>query len=508
MIRSREVAASALALLFVVASAGCAEGSTPSPIGTAGSGTAGSGTAGSGTAGDVGSGGSDLAGAAGTSGAAGSSGAAGMSGAAGSSGAGMFHAPWDWAGIVGTGQSLAVGDPGSARGTADAAVRATTQPFQNLKLSTGNLPWPIDPDDATLTMLPLVEPVGRPAPNYPGSWPTNISGETPHAVMANQISTLVQASQAVDYVSVHGVVGENGQCLTRLIKGAAPAMDGTGRAYEATLVEARAITRLAEAAGKTYGVGAITVTHGECDAGNTSYAAQLHQLWSDYKTDLATITGQTEPPLLIVSQQNSTNNSSASTLAQWKIGVDYPADAVCSGPKYQYPSSDGTHLLVSGYERLGEKYGQVYYERVVMGRAWQPLQPTTATREGRVIRVAFQVPVPPLVWEDTFQAPHQSALTEWSQGKGFEVRAGTTPVAISSVAISDDAVEITCATDLPASGLTVAYALTADPTPVRMATPFPGTFRWGQLRDSDPFVGSTTQQAQPNFAVAFELAVP
>jgi len=32
--------------------------------------------------------------------------------------------------------------------------------------------------------------------------------------------------------------------------------------------------------------------------------------------------------------------------------------------------------------------------------------------------------------------------------------------------------------------------------------------RWGQLRDSDPFVGSLTGTPQPNHAVAFALPVP
>jgi hypothetical protein len=32
--------------------------------------------------------------------------------------------------------------------------------------------------------------------------------------------------------------------------------------------------------------------------------------------------------------------------------------------------------------------------------------------------------------------------------------------------------------------------------------------RWGQLRDSDPFVGATSGAAQPNYLVAFELPVP
>jgi hypothetical protein len=163
----------------------------------------------------------------------------------------------------------------------------------------------------------------------------------------------------------------DGQCLSFLVKGATPS-GVNGRAYEATLVETRAITRLAQAAGKTYGVAAITVTHGECDAGNTNYAAQLHQLRSDYATDLATITGQTQAPLMIVSQQNSVNDRSASTLAQWRIGVDYPAEVVCSGPKYQYPyAPDSVHILVDGYE-----------QPILGGHDWGPLEPTSAARAG------------------------------------------------------------------------------------------------------------------------------
>jgi hypothetical protein len=40
--------------------------------------------------------------------------------------------------------------------------------------------------------------------------------------------------------------------------------------------------------------------------------------------------------------------------------------------------------------------------------------------------------------------PHQSALKEWAQGRGFEVSDGTTPLTIQSVAISGDAVQIRC----------------------------------------------------------------
>jgi hypothetical protein len=281
-----------------------------------------------------------------------------------------------------------------------------------------------------------------------------------------------------------------------------------GRAYEATLIETRAITRLARAAGKTYGVGAITVTHGECDSGDPTYGDRLYRLWMDYSVDLPAITGQAEPPLMITSQQNASGERSAATLAAWQIGVQHPSDVVCSGPKYQYPyTSDNVHLLVDGYELLGEKYAQVFYERQVLGSDWQPLQPTTVARAGRVVSVSFHVPVPPLVWEETFQLPHQTSSTAWSAGQGFELRDGAgNPITILSVAIQGSAVQITAAADLPPT-VTVGYAMAGSATEP-MTTPFTGTLHWGRLRDSDPFVGATTQKAQPNFAVAFELPVP
>jgi hypothetical protein len=404
--------------------------------------------------------------------------------------------PWDWSGVIGTGQSLAVGEQGRP-------VLSKTQPYHNLKLSTGHLPWPIDPNDTHLTLVPLVEPIGRYSTNYPSSWPDNIAGETPHSAMANQITALVRAASGRDFIGVHSEVGENGQCMIYLKKNAEH-VGVNGRSYEAAMIETKAITRLARAAGKTYGVGAITVTHGECDAGNQNYENDLYQLWSDYNTDIPAITGQKQKVQMIVSQQNSCNDYSASTLAQWKVGVDHPADIVCSGPKYQYPSAEGVHLTANGYRQLGEKYGQIYFERVILGKDWRPLEPTIVERKGVVITAHFHVPVPPLVWDTNFAAPHQS-IAEWKNGKGFEVIAASgEKVAILSVAISGDAV-VTCASD-PGPGARLGYAMTGEKE--RMAVPFKGTYRWGLLRDSDPFAGAVTGLAQPNYSVAFELPVP
>ena len=232
----------------------------------------------------------------------------------------------------------------------------------------------------------------------------------------------------------------------------------------------------------------------------------LHQLWSDFNTDLPAITGQKQKIQMIVSQQNSCNDHSASTLAQWKVGVDHPADIVCSGPKYQYPSKERrVHLITEGYQQLGEKYGRSDYERVILGRNWQPLQPAGVERIGAVFTVHYHVPVVPLVWETSFETPHPS-VEEWKDGKGFEVStAAGEKITITTAVISGDTVVITCASD-PGPNARVSYAMIGEKA--RMAAPFKGTFRWGLLRDSDPFIGAVTGKAQPNYGVAFELPVP
>jgi hypothetical protein len=416
---------------------------------------------------------------------------------------GQASGSWDWAGIVGTGQSLSVG----AQGT---PILAGTQPYHNLVLGLGTATVPpFDPTLTTLSMVPLREPIRILANTYPSAYPSNLYGETPHTAMGSQITSLFQNDNpGGDYVTVHTVVGESGQPMSVINKAAVEvdsAGTSMGRAYAATLFEVAAITRLAKAANKTYGVGAIVLTHGESDAGNGSYESAMVELWSDYNKDLSALTGQTKSIPMLVSQQHSVpagmGFTSASTLAEWQVGVDHPGDIICSGPKYQYPYfTDGVHLTTQGYELLGEKYGEVFYDRVVLGQSWQPLQPTGATRAGTVLTVQFHVPVEPLAWDDTLPSPHPTGYPAWTAGRGFEVTLNGAPVTITSVDIVGDSVQITCGTDLTTGSVVVGYAYTADG-----ALMPGGTARWGHLRDSDAAVGHTTQAAQPNYCVSFSM---
>ena len=531
---SRRAGFSALAASMVVGStvvglASCGGGgsgagsSSGSHTGSGGSGSSGStGTSGSANSGTSGSANSGTSGSA----SSGSSGSSGSNSSSPSDG-GVAQTSWDWNGVVGSGQSLSVGTP---PGTSEFA--STTQPYNNLMLSLGALvtanevedasvPPPWDASIPGIAMVPLVEPVRPIGAGFPRPYPVNIWGETPHTAMANQLTLLAKMDGATDYVTVHTVVGESGQGIVALVKPQDAGTTGaTGRAYAATLFEASHIAALAKAAGKTYGVGVIVMTHGETDATNATYGDSLVQLLSDYNSDLPPITGQTQPIPMYLSQQHaypcykgppigcSNTAPGGRPLAnqvEWQLGVMNPGQFVCTGPKYQYPANpdnDGIHLSATGYQLLGEKTAQVYHERAILGHNWQPLEPTTVSSSGRVVTVNFNVPVPPLNWDMSLDAPLISA---WVNGNGFELWSGTTNITIQSVAISGNSVQITAASDLPTSGLMVGYAMADQGAQMKVASK---AVRWGRLRDSDPFTGSTTKKANPNYAVSFQLPVP
>jgi hypothetical protein len=323
-----------------------------------------------------------------------------------------------------------------------------------------------------------------------GQYPNDVVGETPHSGMANTLTALWKdRGGAGEYVTAHSVVGWSGKCITDIDK------SGGQRAYPATLVEGRAWAAIATANGRKFGYGAIVLTHGECDASNASYGAQVFQLWKDYNADLKAITGQRDDIVLLVSQQSTKATGSEGSAAQmWRAGNDHPGQIVCTGPKYAYQySPDRLHLPAAGYRRLGEKYAEVFDVVVNQRRAWKPLGPTLALRNGAVIRVDFHVPNPPLVWSDHLEAPHQTVNAEWAAGKGFEVIDGEGKnVAIESVRIAGSSVLVTLK-NAPAAGtaITVRYAIAQDGADNQGGSVL--GLR-GLLRDSDPFVGADVEE--------------
>lgn len=398
--------------------------------------------------------------------------------------------PANWVGIVSTGQSLSVGAAGSP-------AISTTQPSNNLKLrDDGPDPKYALDGSGVYSVVPLIEPFRGALAGWPGGeYPNNISGETPSSSMGNEISALWFDRTQNDYVTVHSNVGWGGQCMRNIDR-----TDPMRRAYPGTLSEARTYTRLADAAGLSFIYGAVILTHGECDAGNPSYEAELYRLIVNYNEDLPAITGQTQSiPLLISQQSVITRPSGGSAVAVWKAGIDHPGEVFCVGPKYQYQyAGDRLHMEAAGYRRLGVKYAEVFDLVVNQGQFWTPVQPNSAVRTDNVITVSFDVPNPPLAFDEDIHQTHQTVHTAWANGRGFEVSDSTGELRISSVdLVSDNTVQITLANVPTGANLMLRYAFTQDGMGNQGGTDLGMR---GQLRDSDSLVGYDVESIASNVA--------
>jgi hypothetical protein len=353
---------------------------------------------------------------------------------------------------------------------------------------------------AVWSAIPLVEPIRTSVAGYSGliSYPNNICdtngsyGETPHSGFANAMSSLWASRGLGDYITAHTVSGESAAYLNEINKAAG------GTTYASGMSEATVYANLATQAGTTYGVGGIIFTHGESDSlspVNPQYEQGLYQLWSDYNTDLKAVTGQTQDVVMFASQQSSiVSGLDGPNVQLWQAGIDHPGQIVCTGPKYAYGPYYGLHMFAADYERLGEKYAEVFDAVVNRGVNWKPLGPNLVTRNGAVITINFDVPNPPLAWDTNLTPPHQQLNTAWANGNGFEVtdQFGN-EVQIASSAIQGNSVILTLSA-APASGtsLTLAYALTDD-DPTNGFDGGNANGMHGLLRDSDDFQGYSVE---------------
>jgi len=412
---------------------------------------------------------------------------------------------FDWIGIVATGQSLSVGVAGTP-------VISTVQPFDNIKLTDTSADPKYDGVGDQLSMVPLTAPLrpfvtpadGGPYPD--DTYPNNIYGESPEVGMLNQVGQLWSTAPTDDhpYVMVPTSVGESGRSITAIRKG------GTGRAYAATLYEARAIKQIASDTKLRFGYGAIVLTHGEADATSATYGADVQQLFNDYNADLKAITGQTSSIPLILTQQSTfptdATSRSTSTLAAWRLGVDHPGDFFCAGPKYQYEyGPDHIHLTAAEYVRLGEKYGEVYWTTQVLGLPWTPVQPNKVARDGTSVLVYFDVLFPPLNFDPALPPPHQSAHLEWAKGNGFEIEDAAGPIEITDVTVASGTDVLIHLTRAPGANAVVRYAMVQDKDGATGGLP---EGRHGLLRDSDPFVGLDSEQVDCNVTDGSAVITP
>lgn len=390
-----------------------------------------------------------------------------------------------------TGQSLSVGS--------HALPAQRTGIYNNTKLGyyTTSIPWL-----PTNVLIQISEEV---RPQAASVYPYNIQGETTSTIRADQITKLYRDRTTHDYSSHTVNVGHDGWAMYYIRKNGvvAPPPDdpndpiGIGYSYQASLDEMAIVIPLCTSQlNKTAKTRAGFLTHGESDYPRIEYGDDVRLLQVNQKADYFALTGQpnTDAYSLICSQASGYPAEESTALVQsaasvWLTSTLYPGEVVLSCPKYQLNYySDLIHLTAPSEDRLGIKEAQVY-DALTRGTGWTPLQPNSITVLGTAITIDLNVPSPPLQWDTTLN-PHQTAHTEWANGRGFEVLDSTGPLTIISATITGANQVTLILGSLPSTGLRVRYAMVNDGV---------GYIRCGQLCDSDPLIGIDAQDYNVSF---------
>lgn len=415
--------------------------------------------------------------------------------------------------VLSTGQSNSVANDGKP-------VLSTTQPYDNLMFDVGVMTGTqCDGNgcrayDRPSAFVPLVE-----GDTFFAGSPV----ETISSALANTATRLARAGALEGtgdtshdvLVSLHGRSGNSYGCLR---KGGCPWWGDQGyvKPWDDAMMQVADAKRLADAAGKTYAVRAITAIHGEHDHYAWSSGASLFPLprtdgqgtladygealleWQrDYEADVKAITGQTISAPLLVSQYSHWNDVPTTVIAyqQLRAHVASKGKVLVVGPTYALPyTSTCLHFTGAAERWLGEYFGKVYARVVLERRPWEPLRPIAVARSGARITVQYVVPSPPLVID--------TAAVKDPGDRGFEVvDAAGTRVRVGSVDVTaPDAVTITLAE--PAAAATrVRYAYTFT------GCGGSGTVARGNLRDSDA-TPSAYGNALWNWSVHFDEPIP
>lgn len=413
--------------------------------------------------------------------------------------------------VLSTGQSNSVANDGKP-------VLSTTQPYGNMMFDVGVMPGSsCDGDGCKVyekptSLVPLVE----------GDHFFSYGVETMSAGMANEATKLGMEKYLVGkpshdiLVSLHGRSGNSYWCLR---KGGCGWWEGRGyvEPFESGMKEIADAFALAKAGGKTYAVRAVTAVHGEHDhyayaSGDTvfplpgtdgtsivhDYGEALEEWQRDYESGAKSITGQTVPVPLFVSQYSHWNNVPTTKIAYQQLAAHVRSKGKVNvvAPTYALEYTNSClHFSSKGERQLGEYFGKAYARVVLEGKAWEPLRPTALSIAGNVITVKYTVPKPPLVL-DTQKVSNPGNY-------GFEfVDGSSAPPAITKVEVTGpDTVEVTLASAPTGPDKRLRYAYTFTGCGGN------GTLARGNLRDSDD-TPSQYGYDLSNWSVHFDEAIP
>lgn len=330
----------------------------------------------------------------------------------------------DWNMTITTGQSL-------GEGSTPAASLTTAQEYDSVGFA-GQAS-----DYSARSLLPLTT----------ANCAVPSRGESPMFGTAGAVKALLASENGLDPADLtYQLIGVNqaysGYKIDQLVKGQAPFTRALSAVSRAKV--------LAEAAGATFAVRAVTWTQGEGDGvvptAFATYRDALIGVASDYDADCRGITGQPERVILIC-YQTATRDL---TIAQAQLEAAQLSPLIMMAcPMYQFTYGDSLHITAASSKWLGGYYGLAQKRVTIDGLGWEPLMPRAGHISGSVIDLTFNKSG--LVF-DTATLPAQS-------NQGFTVfNAAGVAQPIASVAIlQPNRVRITLASGSPAAGWAVRY---------------------------------------------------
>jgi len=380
--------------------------------------------------------------------------------------------------ILSTGQSLAMGKK---------PPLSVAQPYNNLMLSrtgsTVNFQGPFGKDTP---LIPLVE--------------NSRQRETPSSGIANTITAFNGGIPQIA-IGLHAIGGTEYGGLKK---------NGTKDAYANGMEQAEATKKEADRLGLKYVPLAVTVIHGERDSilGNQDYyESYLNEFQLDYQNDLSVIAGESVKVPMFISQTSSYYPMRVA-LSQLSAHIDNPM-IIMTGPTYQYPTYDNTHMTNIGYRQHGELMGKVMSDVLFAGKDWNPLSPKKVGRDGKEVYVTFVVPVEPLVFDTETVADRTNS--SWYVNKGFQFYDGENLIKIEKVEIDKpNRVKLTLATDQFASSTQYVGYGSQQFQEASNSNPDDPNGSGGNLRDSDNRISPSPDSSNLplyNWSVIFKVPV-
>lgn len=449
----------------------------------------------------------------------------------------ISYKPFDINHVLSTGASDCVANGASPPVTA-------AQPFANLSFDVGVMTAGTcngsgcKAYQTPAAFIPLVE----------GDRFFNYGVETMSSGLANQASVFASeyftkvGMPALTHdvlVSMHGRSGNEYWCLRRQTANLSPGANvcyySAGLGYippfDEAMMQVQNAKALAQAAGKTYVVRAVTVIHGQGESDSNeqnftflqstdgsgrrllNYTDGLLDWWNDFNVEVPKITGQVEPIPLFVSQFGSmTTATSIIPQRQLDAHTSSNGKVILVTPNYPFQHyTDCNHYTNYSQRRLGAYFAKAYQRVVIEGGKWEPTRPLSVTRAGNVLTVKYVVPVPPLVI-DTVRVDPSGANFPVAPVYGFIYRDSTMSASITNVAVTaPDTVTITLSNAPTGANRVLRYAFESETSATRCPGPTHGAR--GNIRDSDDTPGYHTDQAGNayelhNWSVAFQMPVP